>query len=397
MDDPFGFYRAIRAQGSVYLEAESGIYFVGSYDLTEAVLRNPTLFSSSIDRASMRVGGVSQRAIEIKSQGYPPARTMSQNDDTDTHDAYRSLVSEHFLPRNLAPMESFVRERTAELLAPIAAKGLCEFVSEFSVPLPIAVIKRHLGFDDIDDATVKRWSDAFADDIGLLASDERAIEVAGYAVEAQKYMIDICDRRRVSPRDDIASVVANARLPDGRGLDRSETISMLTQMLVAGNETTTNALSAGIRRLAKEPETLVSLKNDPRLIPQFVEENLRLESPVQGQFRRALVDTELGGVAIPKGALLHVRLGSANRDEKVFGDYADRLRLGERPPKPHLAFGMGMHFCLGAMLSRLEMRIAFTEIVQRFATIELNVPDGDIHHHTHFHLRGLKALPLRFT
>ena len=195
----------------------------------------------------------------------------------------------------------------------------------------------------------------------------------------------------------IASVVANARLPDGRLLEPPEILSMLQQMLVAGNETTTNALSAGMRRLANEPAIFAPLRAEPKLIPQFIEENLRLESPVQGQFRRALQDTELGGVAIPKGALLHIRHGAANRDERVFGDHAERMRLGERPPKPHLAFGMGMHFCLGAMLSRMEMRIAFTAIAERFQSIALAVPDAEIAHHTHFHLRGIKALPLRLS
>lgn len=170
---------------------------------------------------------------------------------------------------------------------------------------------------------------------------------------------------------------------------------MISQMMVAGNETTTNSLSAGMRRLATNPELVQRLRTEPKLITQFVEETLRLEAPVQGQFRRALADIEIGGVTIPAGSLLHLRLASANRDETIFGSDAEQMHLGERPARSHLAFGAGMHFCLGAMLSRLELRMAFREIVSTLQAIELAVPDSEVHHHTNFHLRGLKALPLR--
>ncbi|MCC5874246.1 MAG: cytochrome P450, partial [Gammaproteobacteria bacterium] len=136
------------------------------------------------------------------------------------------------------------------------------------------------------------------------------------------------------------------------------------------------------------------LRTQPEKMGLFVEELLRLESPVQGQFRQALADTEIGGVRIPKGTLLHVRLASANRDEQIFGEDDDQPKLDHKPPAPHRSFGMGMHFCLGAMLSRLELKVALAALLDRFSSIELAVAPGDLRWHTHFHLRGLEELPV---
>ncbi len=395
MDDPFEFYRLIRKDAPVYREESSGIYFVGSYELIARVLRDPTVFSSAIDRPSMRVGGVPERVRRIRARGWSPPHTMTRNDDVATHDAFRSLVSAHFMPKSILVLEPFVRERTDDLLAAIKAADECDFVTAFSVPLPISVIARYLGFDECGDAAVKRWSDALVDNIGLLTSEERAIEVAEQELECHGHILELCARRRVEPKDDLITVLARAHLPCGRPLTDPELISMVSQMMVAGNETTTNSLSAGMRRLATDPALVARLKAEPKLVTQFVEETRRLESPVQGQFRRAVTDVELDGITIPAGSLLHLRLASANRDEAIFGAESESMQIGGRPPKAHLAFGAGMHFCLGATLSRLEMRTAFARILRMFDRIELAGPQDELRHHTHFHLRGLKALPLR--
>jgi cytochrome P450 len=250
MDDPFDFYRLIRSEAPVYREESSGIYFVGSYELIAKVMRDPKNFSSSIDRPSMRIGGVPERVREIKAKGWSPPHTMTRNDDIETHDAFRSLVSAHFLPKTIVALEPYVRDRTDELLATIKEAGECDFVTAFSVPLPIAVIARYLGFDDCGDAAVKRWSDALVDQIGLLSSEERAIEVAELELECHRHILQLCERRRAEPKDDLITVLARASLPDGRSLSDPELISMVSQMMVAGNETTTNSLSAGMRRLA---------------------------------------------------------------------------------------------------------------------------------------------------
>lgn len=152
------------------------------------------------------------------------------------------------------------------------------------------------------------------------------------------------------------------------------------------------------RAAAQSPgRCLQQLKSDTGQIAQFVEEILRLEAPVQGQFRIATTDTKLDDLPISKGTLLHVRMAAANRDAHIFGDKADVFSLGVRLPKPHLAFGAGMHFCLGAALARLELRIAFESIVHRFDHIALAMPENQVRHHRHFHLRGIRSLRLRIS
>ncbi len=393
MEDPWGFYRALRREAPVYRDPRSDIFFIAAYDLVDEVMKQPALFSSAVDRAGMRKGGLPARVLEIKAQGWTPALTMSHN-DTASHPMYRGLVSPFFTPRKLKAIEPFVADHTAQLIEAMRAKGTVDFLTDFAVPLPIAVIARYLGLEDYGVETLKNWSDAFADEIGFMTSDERAIEVAELCFECHKTMIDRCNERRADPRDDIISHLATTRIEDDRLLNESELLSILTQLLVAGNETTTNTLAGGMRRLARDAALAAELRAEPKKIADFVEETLRLESPVQGQFRKATEDTVLAGVPVPKDALLHVRFASANRDETIYGDSAEAMKLGTRQPKPHVAFGAGMHFCVGAMLSRLELRLAFEQLVNAFETIELAVPESDLHYHPHFHLRALKALPI---
>jgi cytochrome P450 len=396
MDNPWEFYRRLRVAAPVFRDPRHDIFFVTRYDLVDQVLKDAQRFSSQVDRASMRRGGLPPKVLEIRAQGWPLALTMSQN-DTPSHDVFRSLVSPFFTPRNLESIEPFVRARAQALVDALPLGVAVDVVPALAVPLPIAVIGRYLGMQEYGEITLKRWSDAFADEIGMLTSEDRAVEIAQLTLDCHRAMLALCEARRRSPRDDIISHIARARIDadDGqRALTDGELLSMLTQMLVAGNETTTNTLAAGVLRLAETPGLLQRLRGTPELLPRFVEELLRLESPVQGQFRRALRDTELGGVNIPAGSLLHVRLASANRDEAAFGEHAEQVNLDGRPPAPHKAFGAGMHFCLGAMLSRLELKLAFELISRSIRSIELAVPRSDIHFHTHFHLRGLESLPV---
>ncbi len=396
MDHPWEFYRRLRETAPVFWDPRHEIFYVTSYELVDQVLKNPELFSSRVDRLAMREGGVLPRVFEIRAQGWQLALTMSAN-DAPSHEVYKALVSPFFTPQNLTRIEPFVRSKAGEQLSAVPRGEAFDFVTAVAVPLPIAVIGRHLGLSEYGDATLKMWSDAIADDLGLLASEERSVEAAELTLQCHRAIVAVCEARRQEPRDDIASHLANARIPgeDGeRSLDETELISMLAQMLVAGNETTTNTLSSGIKRLALDEALLPRLKAEPGLVRSFVEELLRLEAPVQGQFRQTNRATELGGVAIPEGALLHVRLASANRDESVFGANSSELNLEARPPAPHKSFGAGMHFCLGAMLSRMELNIVFTLIADQLEKVALAVPATDLHYASQFHLRGLRSLPV---
>jgi cytochrome P450 len=401
MRAPWLAYEAMREEaGPLWREPETGVVFVLDYALAEEVMRNHARFSSFADRAAMRKGGLPKEVLEIKARGWPLALTMVQNDGP-SHEDYRKLVGPFFLPRRLRKKEPFVAERIGELLDGIDAKGgKSDFFPDFAVPLPVSVIGEYLGMRHLGDETVKRWSDAFADEIGFLTSDARAVEIAKLTLECHRAMVALCDARRgiveADRGDDIITALANATKPDGEMLDNSELLSILTQLMVAGNETTTSTLGFALLRLARDPALYARLRAEPDRIAPFLEEVLRLDSPIQGQFRKAVGDQRLGGHPIPDGTMLHVRFGAANRDEKVWGEGAHEVQLDRKPPRPHMAFGNGIHFCVGAALSRLEMRLALREILSRYKSVRLAVREDALPFRTNFHQRGMTSLPLEF-
>ncbi|WP_150132404.1 cytochrome P450 [Erythrobacter litoralis] len=397
MRAPWEAYAAMREEaGPLWTEPETGVVFVLDYALAEEVMRNHQRFSSFADRAAMRKGGLPAEVLEIKAQGWPLALTMVQNDAPD-HDDYRKLVGPFFLPRRLKLMEPFVAGRIGELLDAIDDKGgRSDFFPDFAVPLPVSVIGEYLGMRHLGDDTVKRWSDAFADEIGFLTSDERAVEIAKLTLECHRAMVALCDGRRRGEGKDIITALANATRPDGERLGNPELLSILTQLMVAGNETTTSTLGFALLRLARDPALYARLSAEPEKIAPFLEEVLRLDSPIQGQFRKAVGDQQLGGHTIPDGTMLHVRFGAANRDPRVWGAGAGDVQLDRRPPKPHMAFGNGIHFCVGAALSRLEMRVALGEILSRYRSVRLACAEEDLPFRTNFHQRGMTSLPLEF-
>lgn len=396
MRRPQDAYRAMRATGPLWTEPETGVVFVLDYDLAEQVMRNHQRFSSFADRAAMRKGGLPPEVLEIKAQGWPLALTMVQNDGP-THEDYRKLVGPFFLPRRLRQMEPFVTSRITELLDAIDAKGgRSDFFPDFAVPLPVSVIAQYLGMRHLGDDTVKRWSDAFADEIGFLTSDARAVEIARLTLECHRAMIALCEERRGGTGEDIITALANAQKPDGSPLEAGELLSILTQLMVAGNETTTSTLGFALLHLATDPALLERLQAHPEQIVPFLEEVLRLESPIQGQFRRAQGEQQLGEHLIPDGTMLHIRFAAANRDERVWGPESDAVQLDRKPPKPHMSFGNGIHFCVGAALSRLEMRLALEQILARYRAIRLLCEPDELPFRTNFHQRGMTALPLEF-
>lgn len=387
-------YRALRAAGPIHHEASSGIYYILDHALASEVMRASDRFSSAIDRASMRAGGLPRKVAEIRKQGWALAPTLSHN-DTASHDAFRKLVSPFFLPKGLARLRPFIAARTDALVGGLTASEPVEIVGQLAVPLPIAVVGELLGMSEVGEGQLKSWSDAFADELGFLTSEERAIEIAYQTLACHLAMMELVEARRGSDRGDVISTLANAEF-DGRPLEAGEILSILTQLLVAGNETTTATLTFAVLRLARDPDLVARLAADRARMPLFIEEVLRLDSPIQGQFRRAVSDEQLGGQLIPAGSLLHVRFASANRDERVWGPDTDIVRLESRQPAAHLAFGMGLHFCVGAALSRLELEIALNALLDRFSDWRLADAQATLSFRTHFHHRNLLRLDVEF-
>jgi cytochrome P450 len=246
------------------------------------------------------------------------------------------------------------------------------------------------------EADVKRWSDDSVAAIGVNLSTERALEAARGIVEMQNFLASLVEERRRAPQDDFLTELTVAEFEDAEGVVRKleipEMLSIIQQLMVAGNEATTKGITEIMKLLVQHPAAWKRIQEDPSTIPAMTEEGLRLASPNQGLFRICTEDTEVMGVSIPKGAMLWAMFGSANRDERVFED-PDRFDPGRTNLKESLAFGRGAHFCIGAPLARLEVRVLYEELAKHVDTIAF-APGTTLEYEPSFILRGLKALEI---
>jgi cytochrome P450 len=394
---PFPHYAQMRDEAPVMLIESVGMYLVTSHELVMQVLRDPATYSSLFGGASMPLpSDAREKMIEVMADGYPRVPTMLTADMPE-HTRYRRLVSKAFTPKVIAELEPVIRSITTRLIDSWIDSGRIEFVEQFGVPLPVEVIAHALNVPDSRMADFKRWSDDSIAGIGTNISLEQRLEAERGVNEFQHYFAAELDRRRTEPQDDLLTALLNARVDDDdpevtdkRELDVPEMLSIIQQLLVAGNETTTKLLTETMRLLAENPDEWTRLKQDPSRAPQIVEEALRLSTPTQGMFRISTKDHELGGVHIPEGARMVIVFASANRDESLYPE-PDDFDPDRDNLRDHLAFGKGIHFCLGAALSRLEGKVALEELSRRLESFSL--PEtNEFQYFPSFLLRGLTRL-----
>ena len=380
-------------------------YAVTRYEDIVFVNRHPELFSSRTATGPVlarqmaeTIGALVEEDPEVReviSGRAARGRTaVLLNADPPLHSRQRALVNRSFSLRAAKAREADIRRLADDLIDGFPADGEVDLVSALGVPLPLAVIADALGVPISDMADFKRWSDDFVVAIGnhSLSKDDLRRMLHSQAAFFS-YFADRIAERRAAPRDDVVTEVVHSRL-DGEELTEAEMLSMFSQFLVAGNETTTKLIASAALRLALDPALAEGLRTEPDRIGDFVEEVLRLEAPVQGLFRVATEATEVGGVPIPEGAHLWVVYAAGNRDGVVFPSPDDCV-LGRESRYPHLSFGVGEHFCLGASLARVEARVAIERLLVRFGTIEL-VGDADaLRYEPSYVLHGLQSLPLR--
>jgi cytochrome P450 len=283
-------------------------------------------------------------------------------------------------------MEPRIRKMADELISSFEQRGECDLIDEFANPLPVGVIVDLLGLDQARRDDFKRWTNVLI--IG--GTQPGATPIFEVMREFRAYMAAEVEKRRREPGDDLISLLVNSQ--DEGVLDTDQVIGFASLLLAAGSETTTNLIGNVMARLREYPETLERVKASPALIPQLLEESLRLDPPVQLLMRVATRDTEIGGEPIAEGSMVMPLLASANRDEAVFPN-ADRLDI-DRDTTGHVGFGWGNHFCLGAALARLEGRIAIETLLERIPDYQVMPP---VETHGSFLIRGPKALNLRFS
>ena len=389
---PDAYHQALRER-SVHFDERLGIFVCGRYALMRQVLRDTETFSS-ID--SQTVDGMRPpppEAVEIRKTCHPTVNTLVTN-DPPSHTRIRKMVDAPFRARSLDKLNSRIEEIAHGAIDEFIGEGATEMVSRFAVPIPVRVIADMLGLDPALAPKIKAWSDASVEPLGMMVDDQRLIECAKLIKAFQDFIVEALEARRRQPQDDLLTHLVQARDAEGQGFSMAEMLSLTQQFLVAGNETTTNGIAAGVRLLAERPALLRAIKRQPDRALGFVNEVLRLESPVQGLFRVVRKDTELGGVRLPKGARIMLRFAAANRDGRKYAS-PERIDLHRANAGTHVAFGAGIHHCIGAGLARLEMRQAFTALARRLRHLAL-APDNDFTHHPSMILRGLKALRVAF-
>ena len=404
--DPYPHYEALRREAPVYRVPSSGFYAVSRYDDVARVLKDPDQFSSNAMRMMMMstmAGGIQnmpkdieeireQRRQVAEQLSFDPAMFLSAqsviSSDPPKHGPMRGIVNRGFTPRKISALEPRVREIARELLDEALTGDSFDLVSDYSIPLPVQVIAELLGVEPERHDDFKRWSDTVVS--GASGSASGPAEMIATFGEFTEYFNEIMERRRIEPADDLISTLVRAE--EGDTLTPVEVVMFAVLLLVAGNETTTNLIGNATMALLANPDQLEKVQADPSMIPSFVEEALRYDSPVQTLFRQATSDVELAGTTIPKGSVVLPIFASANRDDAQFPEAA-RFDVS-RNAAGHLAFGFGIHFCLGASLARLEARVAFEELLGR--TARLDRTEEEVDYIDSFLLRGPKILPLRF-
>jgi cytochrome P450 len=388
---PYPFYAAVRPQSPAYHVPSVNGVLVTRYEDVLGAAKQPAMFSNH--RPLLGAGDPEFAAIHAT--GFPVVAGLVTNDPPE-HTRFRKLVNRPFTNAAVSRHEPVIRETVSSLIDAFIQDGECELLTQFAMPFPTRVIGQVLGVPVEDQASFGRWSDDVAESVSGYISRERALECARSLVDMQHYFAGLIEKRRVEPGDDLISSLVTAREDDERPLDVPEMLELIRVFLVGGTESTASLLGSTFYLLLTHPDELAQVRTDHSLIPQMLEEVLRLESPVQWNPR--LVESEgvhIEDVAIEPGSRVILSWGAANRDPAKFGDNADEFDI-HRPQNTHAAFGHAFHFCLGAPLARLEARIACEQLLTRLDKLELAVPVGELTFVGHGVVRRIERLPLRF-
>jgi cytochrome P450 len=384
--DPHPTFAAMRRDAPIHrqagLDGHTAIWFVTRHADVEALLRDPRFVRDPANALPP------ERIPEPSPLDRALGEHMLNKDGAD-HGRLRALVGQAFTPRRVADLRPRVAAIAEGLLDQVADRGAMDLIADFAYPLPTVVILEMLGVPVADRDRFRAWGAALVNTPRTAEEGQRAVAQLEAFVA---YVRALCDERRAAPKDDLLSALVAAESAGDR-LSETELVSTLVLLIVAGHETTVNLLANAVLALAREPAKRDALAADPTRMPAAVEEFLRYDGPVERTFNRwASEDVVWDGHHIAKGDPVIFVVASANRDEARF-ERPDELDLA-RAPKQHLAFGKGVHYCLGAPLARLEAEIALNALLARLPNLRLAVPESDLRYRFAPMFRALEALPV---
>jgi cytochrome P450 len=397
LQDPLPYYRALHERGPVVREPHKGVFMLSRIDEIAEIYTDHARFSAIVgplgplvDIPQPEEGESLPEAIERRRHEVPMGDQITSL-DPPKHTRHRALIGKLFTPNRLKENEEFMRTLAEGLIDEFADRGEIEFSDAYARPFTLLVIADLLGVPHEHHDTFRDWLGGQKGTVG----DPEGRHFGDRVFEnLHPYFTRYIEERRGAPRDDVMSRLASVRFPDGELAEVIDVVRLATILFAAGQETTARLLLSGMRFLCEQPGLAEELRGDPAAIPNFVEECLRLESPIKGSFRLALHDTKLAGVDIPAGSVVMAVIGAANRDPRVFED-PDRFDARRSNARRNIAFGHGEHFCPGASLARAEARVSFERLLTRLDDFQLLDPGGLSYAET-FIIRGLNALPLRF-
>lgn len=376
--NPYPMYAELRKASPLFHFAPLDLWMILDYEGVKRALFDHESFSSSVTPPTGKA---------------PDWLVFS---DPPRHTKLRAIIMRAFTPRSIAALEPRIREISHDLLAPQLERGEMDLVADYAGPLPTIVIAEMIGIPAADRPRFLRWSEAI---MGLSYAVEggpeaqRMIEAHAAAKEEMTaYLPALLEERRRAPKDDLLTRLVEAEV-DGDRLTEQDILGFFQLLLAAGTETTTNVIDNAILSFMENPGELARLRQAPELLPSAIEEIVRYRSPGQMMFREARKDVEMHGQVIPAGRQVLAMIGSANRDPEHFAD-PDRFDIG-RDPNPHLAFGHGVHFCIGAPLARLEARVAIADLVSLLPALEL-ASQEPWEPRRALNIHGPVRLPIRF-
>ena len=393
--NPFALYAMLRSEQPVAFIPKQNFSIVSRYDDCKFALEHPEKFSSQEAVSSTNAYRRSLEALEIlkRSKATPRARTLIMSDPPE-HDRYRETLYRALAPgktvRALTPkMKSIIDE----LIDGFCERGWCEFIQEFAYPLPMRVVAAILDVPDDQIDMLKAWSDDFIAVQAGNIPDDRIVSSARRTLEFEEFILQKLDDRRRNASDDFLGRLVNQPAQEKK-LSLPELVNVCLQVLVGGNETTTNFLGSAVFTIISHHGLLKDIRQNGARIPQLVEEILRTESPLQGLFRIAKEDHAFGDVVVPRGAKLMLCFGSANRDESYYGT-GDIDPTRDYKQNMHLAFGHGIHACAGQAFARREVVLALEAIVKRLSDLRLSKEAPPVRQLL-FGMRGFKELRIEF-
>ncbi|HLZ62575.1 MAG TPA: cytochrome P450 [Ktedonosporobacter sp.] len=397
VQETYDWFEKMRSTQPVWLDESSGCWHVFRYADVQNVITDYSIFSSERRRPGIRA-----QIAAHSEDGRPRQGRSILAMDPPQHRQYRNLVSHAFTPRAIERLRGRVAEITQDLLDQARAGGRMDFATEIAYPLPTIVIAEMLGVPASDRPLFKRWADALLrrqlSDAEFLKPEQEQRNNPEMQLltrtfeEMSDYFEKMLEERKRAPREDMMSELLAAEV-DGERLSMEDTISFCTILLLAGHVTTTNLLSQAIRCFDEHPEALKRLRKQPELMPGAIEEVLRYASPVWRLVRTNKEEVNIAGVTIPKEKMIFTWLASANRDPEQFAE-PERFDI-TRTPNKHVAFGHGIHFCIGAPLSRMEAAVALPMIIEQLPNLRL-VSDEPPELFEGRFLFGFKRLPIMF-